>query len=71
MSLEHSNANALSWVKASIAEALGRPADPAGVAYWTAWLTDPARGNWQTFRLWTRQLSSPEAYRRAQTQPAG
>lgn len=69
MSLEHSAANALSWVKASIAEALGRPADPAGIAYWTAWLTDPARGNWQTFRLWTRQLSSPEAYRRAQTQP--
>lgn len=69
MGLEHSYPNATSWVKAAMAEALGRPADPRGLDYWRAWLTDPARGRWQTFRLWTHQLASDEAYRRAQTQP--
>lgn len=69
MGLEHSYPNATSWVKATMAEALGRPADPRGLAYWRAWLTDPSRGRWQTFRLWTMQLASDEAYRRSQTQP--
>lgn len=67
MALERSPANAGSWVRATMAEALGRPGDPAGVAYWTRWLR--GSGGWRTFELWTRQLSSDEAYRRAQTQP--
>lgn len=67
MVMERSDANANSWVRASMAGALGRPGDPAGVAHWTRWLTGP--GRWQTFRMWTRHLSSNEAYRYAQTQP--
>lgn len=64
MSLEHSDANARSWVRAALAEALGRPADPSGIRYWTTWLE--GRGRWQTFRLWTHQLASDEAYRHDQ-----
>ena len=48
-----------------MAEALGRPGTPNEVDLWTRWLTGP--GRWQTFRLWTRQLSSDEAYQRAQS----
>jgi hypothetical protein len=67
MTFEHSGSNARSWVRAAMAGALGRPADPAGQAYWTAWLTGP--GRWRTFQLWTHQLASDEAYRRAQALP--
>lgn len=66
MTFEHSDSNARSWVRAAMAEALGRPADPSGQAYWMAWLT--GRGRWRTFQLWTHQLASEEAYRRSQTQ---
>jgi len=67
MSLEHSAANARSWVLATMTGALDRTPDPAGIRYWTTWLTGP--GRWQTFRLWTRLLASDEAYRRAQRAP--
>jgi hypothetical protein len=67
MDLERSTANARSWVKASLAQALGRTPDAAGVAFWMDWLM--GRGRWQTFRMWTLHLASNEAYRRAQTQP--
>ena len=65
--LEFSTDNARSWVLASRTEALGRPPDPTGTAFWITWLT--GRGRWRTFTMWTTHLSSPEAYRYAQTQP--
>lgn len=65
--LEFSTDNARSWVLASMAEALGRTPDAAGVAFWMDWVT--GRGRWRTFTMWTTHLSSPEAYRRSQTQP--
>lgn len=67
MALERSSENARSWVRASMAEALGRTPDAAGVAWWMDWLM--GRGRWQTFRMWTLHLASDEAYRRAQTLP--
>ena len=67
MGLEHSRSNLLSWVRATMAEALGRTPDQAGVDHWSAWLVND--GRWRTFSLWTHQLASNEAYRRSQTQP--
>lgn len=65
MGLERSRPNVLSWVRASMAEALGRQPDPVGVSFWSHWLVGP-QGRWQTFRMWTMLLASNEAYRRAQ-----
>ncbi len=68
MGLERSRSNALSWVRASLAEGLGRTPDRVGESYWLQWLTGPT-GRWRTFRMWTLILASDEAYRRSQTQP--
>ena len=47
--------------------AFGRGPDASGVAYWVNWLLGP--GHFQTFRMWTKFLSSNEGYALAQTQP--
>ena len=41
--------------------------DAAGTDYWLGWLR--GKGQQRTFQMWTRVLSSPEAFARAQQQP--
>ena len=67
MSLEHSAENAISWTTEAMGGAFHRAPDGAGVSYWSNWLL--TSGNWQTFRMWTLMLASPEGYALAQTQP--
>ncbi len=68
MILEHSRENALDWTRSAMSAAFLRPADAGGVAYWMGWLQ--GAGHWQTFRMWTLMLASPEGYTLAQTQPS-
>lgn len=67
MTLEHSPENAADWTGAAMGGALLREPDQSGMAYWMGWLQ--GEGNWQTFRMWTLLLASPEAYSVAQSQP--
>lgn len=65
--LERSEENATSWIFGVYGAGLGRGAQGSEIGFWTNWLM--GRGKWQTFRMWTNVLSSPEAYRLAQTEP--
>lgn len=65
--LELSDENADSWVGAAMGGALHRAPDAGGFDFWKSWLTSD--GAWQTFRMWSLLLSSPEAYSLAQSQP--
>ena len=58
--------NMASWTGAVIGAALHRGPNPGEFAIWFRWLHEHHR---QTFRLWTRMLSSNEGYALAQTQP--